>query len=244
MAGEGVAPETKIGFVPVSLTASIAFPEPRLLRKGRGLPRSRRAVQACPAVNAFERRTIEILAPYSLQLRCVPIGDGKFDFHLIEKGTRIDTDKAKQHVVPIPRDRWRTPDAPVVQIAIPYFFVCDTPCQLTMMPAWASPGAAQIPGQFISGRYPVHLWPRTLNIAFEWRDFGRDFKMKRGEPACYLYAEPDDPESAVSLVAARLTSDVAAYRARLEGVVGYTSQTFKLLDDIRKYRPETLLEEM
>lgn len=244
MAADIAAPETKIGFVPNSLTASIAFPVPRLLRKGRDVPRSRRAVQACPAVNAFERRTIEVLAPYSLQLRCVPIGDNKFDFHLIDKGTRIDPEKAKTHVVPISRDRWRTPDAPVVQIAPPYFFLCDTPCHLTMMPAWASPGSAQIPGQFISGRYPVHLWPRTLNLAFEWRDFGSDFKMKRGEPACYLYAEPEDPDSTISLVAGRLTGEVAAYRARLEGVVGYTSQTFKLLDDIRRYRPKTLLEEI
>ena len=54
------AAKTRIGFVPQNLRGSIAFPEPRLLRKSRAKPLSRMAVQACPAVNAFEQRVIEI----------------------------------------------------------------------------------------------------------------------------------------------------------------------------------------
>ncbi|MEO1188934.1 MAG: hypothetical protein AAFW60_07670 [Pseudomonadota bacterium] len=236
-------PETTIAFVPVSLKSSIAFPEPRLLRKSRSKPRSMRAVQACPAVNVFEKRAIEILAPYSVQIRCVPIGDGKFDFHRIDSGTRIVSERLRELIHVHPPSEWRNANIPVIQIALPYFFVSDTPCYLTQMPAWASPDAASLPGMLISGRFPAHLWPRSLNLAFEWQDTRLDFQMRRGQPICYFYPETEHPESPIRLVPGKLTNALATYRARMDGVVDYTSQALELIDDIEKYRPETLVEE-
>ena len=119
---------TRIGYVPTVLKSSIAYPEPRFLRKSRSKPISRGAVQACPAVNSLEKRVIEVLAPYSVQIRCVQTDEGTFDFHLIDRGTHIAADRFKELFHVHNPSGWRTPNTPVVQISIPFFFVCDTLC--------------------------------------------------------------------------------------------------------------------
>lgn len=230
--------------MPVSLTSAAAFPTPRMLIKARSLPLSYGAVQACPAVNTFESRTIEVLAPFSLRLRCVASSAGRFDFHLVDKGTRVDEDIVGQHVTFVKRQHWRSPGTPVIQIALPHFFVCDETCYLTQTPAWASRPEPQIPGSVISGRFPTDIWPRSLNLAFEWTDFGRDFIMRRGEAVCYLLVETSEPDRPLRLVPGRLSAELQEYRSRIEDVAKYTSGAFKLFDEAKKVRPARLLEEI
>lgn len=219
MAASKNAPPVKIGYVPVNIRSSAAFPAPRIVRSTRETPLSGRAVQACPAVNDFEQRAIEVLAPFSIRIRCVKGHRGTFDFHVVDVGTRIDDDLIEQYVTFMPRKFWRSPSLPVVQIALPHIFVCDEPCYITQMPAWASARSARLPGPFISGRFPTHLWPRSLNLAFEWADLDQDFTMKRGEPVCYLYVETEKFESKILLVAGELTKELADYRSKIEDVV-------------------------
>jgi len=241
---ENGAPATRIGFVPIILKSSIAFPEPRILRQTRNKPLSRKGVQACPAVNVLEKRVIEVLAPYSVQIRCVESEPGTFDFHLINQGTHIAADRFKDLFYVHEPHGWRTPKVPVVQISIPHFFVCDTVCYLNMLPAFASPDGVRAPGMLVSGRYPMHKWPRSINFAFEWSDKDVDFKMSRGQPLCYLLPETEDPAGQIELVPAKMTQALATYRARFEGVTQYTPNAESLFQEIEKYRPEKLLEEI
>lgn len=232
----------RIGFVPVNLKAATAFPLPRILRTTRSPSLGPRAVQACPAVNVHERRIIEILAPFSLQLRCERNARGEYDFLLISEGTRIDRDVLSEFVSFMPREIWRDPRYPVVQISLPHRFIADDVAFLTQMPAWASAGSVAIPGGFISATYPAHLWPRDLNFAFEWMDFGSDFKMKRAQPLCYLFVEAESPSIPVELVQARFTPELKEYIDQITDVVKFTSGSFSLFDKAKKIRPATLLK--
>lgn len=230
-----------IGFVPVNVRSSAAFPEPVVLKTQRERPLGRRAVQACPAVNEFERRTIEVKAPFSIGLRCERNRKGGFDFHLLEEYTRLDHDLIETFVSFMPREIWRSNDAPVVQISLPHVFVCDEECHLTQMPPWASANGVTYPGQFIGGRFPTHLWPRSLNLSFEWSDLSQDFRMSRGQPACYLFVEAPHASSPPKLVPSERTPELAEYLSRIEDVVKFTSGSFSLIDKVKVYRPDQLV---
>ena len=144
----------------------------------------------------------------------------------------------------MPVATWRNERRPVVQIGYPFFFVADEECFVTQMPAWAAADAVHYPGPFIGGRFPTHVWPRSLNISWEWADLDQPFRMRRGQPACYLQAEPDRPDRAVRLVAGRMSTELAEYRSRIEDVVKYTSGSFELIPEVARYRPTTLLSEV
>lgn len=34
----------------------------------------------------------------------------------------------------------------------------------------------------ISGRFPIHIWPRHLMWTFEWHDTSQDLVLTRGQP--------------------------------------------------------------
>lgn len=234
----------KIAFVPVEERGSLAFPIPRILRSSRARPKSRRAVQSCPAVNAFERRVIEVLAPFSLRLRCRRNANGRFDVHVVDDGTRIDADLITRVVSVMPREIWRSDSYPVVQIALPHIFVSDDEVFLTQMAAWASSNAARIPGMLIGGRYPVHIWPRSLNLAFEWTNFNEDFVIRRGQPICYMFAETKHFDDSVELIEAEMTPELSSYLSKISDVVKYTSGSFDLFDRALEVRPKILVKEI
>lgn len=234
----------EIGYVPVHSKSSLAFPPPRVLLSQRLQPLSRRAVQSCPAVNTFENRTIEILAPFSIRLRCVQSDRGKFDVHVIAEGTRLDLPLVRQFVTVMPREIWRSEEAPVIQVGLPHFFVSDVECFLTQTPAWASESKNVIPGKIISGRFPTHIWPRTLNLAFEWSEQSEDLVLKRGDPCCYLLVEGPNPNLPVRLFPAAMTEELKEYRSRMEDVVKFTSGSFKLFEEAEKVRPSKLVSEI
>ena len=71
--------------------AKFVFPEPQPLFKSRNKALSNRAVQACPAVNEYERDLFVINNPFDIRLRCIKKGD-TYDLHIVEQGTRIDDD--------------------------------------------------------------------------------------------------------------------------------------------------------
>lgn len=232
-----------IGFVALENRSSIAFPVPRLVKSTRSFALGSKAVQACPAVNGLERRLIEIPAPFSLQMRCIAHQNGRFSVHIIPAGTRIDHKHAAQLVTVMPRETWRHPSYPVIQIPLPHFFVSDSLTYLTQMPAWASVEGVRYPGSLIGGRFRADLWPRALNLAFEWTDFNADFQMRRGQPSCYLFPEISNPESEILLKEFPLSADLRDYADKISDVVKYTSGTFSLLDRAKEVRPKKLLKE-
>lgn len=234
-------PRATIAFLPIELRGSSAFPEPRRLRDARDAPLSRRAVQACPAVNGFERRTIEALAPYDLGLG-LRFTKNEVALHVVPEWTRIDPELIGKFVTLMPRHTWRTTKTPVVQIAYPFYFATDVVCQLTQMSAWTSTEGVRLPGPLVGGRYPVHLWPRSLNLAFEWQYPDQLFRMKRGQPIFNLYAEIDEKYEAITLKRAEPNSKLTAYRSTIEDVVKYTSGIQSIYEEMKAKRPERLLE--
>lgn len=232
----------EVGLVLVAEKSQAAFPEPFLLRQNRMPAISNRAVQACPAVNIYESRLVEVPSPFSLRLRCVPKGHRNFGIHLVPDGTRLDDDLVHSFVSVMPREFWRNEDLPVLQIAIPYCFVCEEVCYLTQLPPYLDRSFSSFPGLFISGRFPTHIWPRTLNLAFEWSDFERDLVIKRNSPISYIHFETARPEAAIKLRRAVLTQSLRSYRSEMEDVPKFTSGTFALMKELSSRRPERLLD--
>lgn len=234
-------PPVRVGAVLLAEKAKVVFPTPRMVGASRSAPLSQRAVQACPAVNTLESRLAEILSPFSIRLRCVRMADN-FSVHVVPSETRLDAELIPHFVSVMPRDFWRNENYPVVQISIPWCFVCDEACYITQLPPFADQSFSSFPGLFISGRFPTHLWPRSLNLAFEWSDFDNDLIIKRGRPISYIHFETARPEAPIVLRKARLTPELKSYRSNIDDVPKFTSGSFKLMDPDLLERPNNLLE--
>jgi hypothetical protein len=143
----------------------------------------------------------------------------------------------------MPQKFWRTRSRPVVQISIPFYFVCDEVCYLNQLPPFLSETHQKnFPGIFISGRFPTHIWPRSLNFAFEWQDAKRDLILTRGEPISYLMFETLRPFAPINLVEAVETDELRDYRALFEDLPNFTSQTFSFMSAIEAKHPSALLQ--
>lgn len=221
--------------------AKFVFPEPQPLFKQRQKALSRRAVQACPAINELERDYFLLKFPFDLRLRCVK-NAASFDLHVVEDGTRIDNDLVSRFVHLMETNLWRSPNAPVIQIKVPYFFLSDDPCFMTMLAPYMSRNMVDWPGLFIGGRLPISLWPRTLNWAFEWTNLNEDLILRRGQDLCYLYFEGSTLRSKVSLHELELTEELVEYRRGIASVPKFMSNTFSLFETALKRRPSQLMK--
>lgn len=229
-----------VGFVKLPKKAKLAFTAPRRVVKGREDALSNRAVQACPAVNQLEYRLFEILAPFDLGLRCTSLNSDA-SIHVVPSLTRLDDELISTFVTPMPPKFWRKPNRPVVQIAIPFYFVCDEVCYLTQLPPYMADSFHNFPGLFISGRFPTHIWPRVLNMAFEWHDDDRDLIIRRGDPISYLLFETERPHAPINLIEAVETQELMEYRQNIEDIPKFTSNSFEFAPELEKIRPTNLL---
>lgn len=221
--------------------AKFIFPEPTPLFRQRQKPLSNRAVQACPAINELERDYFTIRNPFDIRLRCVKDGE-KYDLHVVEDGTRIDFDLVSRFVFLMEPKLWRSPSVPVIQIKVPYFFLADEACYMTMLAPYMSKNFVDWPGLFIGGRLPISIWPRTLNWAFEWSNLDRDLKLRRGHDLCYLYFETQSLRSRASLHEIEYTNELAEYRRGIASVPKYMSNTFSLFETALERRPASLMK--
>jgi hypothetical protein len=216
------------------------FFEPKPLFKSREKPLSNRAVQACPAINELERDYFVIKAPFDIRLRCSRNGES-YDLHVVEEGTRIDNDLIPRFVFLMQPQFWRNKNIPVIQIKVPYFFLSDKPCYMTMLAPYMSQNLVKWPGLMIGGRMPISIWPRILNFAFEWHDFDQDLIIRRGQDLCYLYFETEDLRSSPQLMEIENTKELAEYRAGISATPKFMSNTFSLFETALARRPKKLL---
>jgi hypothetical protein len=230
----------QVGYLITAPKASLIYEKPISIRGVRSKALSTRAVQACPAVNDFERRTFFVPMPYNLRLRCSKIGN-EFMLEAINPGTRLDEDLVLDHVFLMEPDFWRSANFPVLQIKCPYLFVCDDEAYLTQMPPFLDYKGDRWPGVVTTGRFQFDLWPRTLSWAFEWHDLAKDLILKKGEPWFYIMFEGTNPSEPIELVEAMETPELQSYRASLEDVVKFVSNPFNLKDRARERRPAKLL---
>lgn len=216
------------------------FFEPKPLFKSREKPLSSRAVQACPAINELERDYFVIKVPFDIRLRCSRNGDS-YDLHVVEEGTRIDNDLITRFVFLMQPSFWRNESIPVIQIRVPYFFLTDEPCYMTMLAPYMSRSSVKWPGLMIGGRMPINIWPRILNFAFEWYDLGQDLILRRGQDLCYLYFETSDLRNSVQMVEIENTKELQEYRAGISSTPKFMSNTFSLFETAIERRPKKLL---
>ena len=103
---------------------------------------------------------------------------------------------------------WRYKDRPTIQLSLPYIFIADEPVYLTQLAPFMHYSRQPMPGTIFGGRFPVNIWPRPLQWAFEWHDLQKPLILKRGEPLFYVLFETTPQERAVQVVEAQDTPEL------------------------------------
>lgn len=233
----------KIGWlIDENQPASFIFKSPERVKQSRIAPLSKRAIQACPAVNFLEERYFQVNFPYDLRLR-YEFSNNLHNLYIIPEGTRIDDDLIPQHVVLMKTNLWRNKDTPTLQIKCPYIFLSDEKVYMSQLPPFLSYKYNKLPGVMTSGRFPINIWPRILNYAFEWVDKEKDLIFKRGDPWFYVFFETENPEDKIKLFLADNTEELKEYRKGIGETVKYTSNSFSHFEEAKKRRPKKLLKE-
>ena len=232
--------EVEVGWFIEENQAKFVFPEPQSLFKSRNKALSNRAVQACPAVNEYERDLFVINNPFDIRLRCIKKGD-TYDLHIVEQGTRIDDDLIPRFVFLMQPHIWRSPNKPVIQIKMPYFFLSDEPVYMTQLSPYMNETVLKWPGILIGGRFPINIWPRIMNWAFEWCDLSKDLILRRGDALCYLYFESQNLRSKIKIFEIEETEELVEYRKGISATPKYMSNIFSLFGTAEKRRPKKLL---
>ena len=222
--------------------ATFIFDAPRSVSRKPGPEQGPKSAGRCPAVLDHEARLFEIRCPFDLNLALRRARNGR---------TLVVNADGERSAVALPRmteivhlvdpDRWREPGRPLVQIAAPWRFLADEPVWMTQLPPVHHHRSTGLPGVLLGGRFPIHLWPRTLMWAFEWHEPDRPLKLERGEPWFCVRFETGDPTQHVRLVEAQMTAELRRYCQGLDGVTSYVRQTFQLFDTAAERRPRTLL---
>lgn len=205
-------------------------------------PQHPKGVNSCPAVVDTESRTFEVPCPIDVQLGLRRNDKGELNLvDLSGSKSTVNKKHLSNMVHLIGNQRWRSPDKPVVQISAPYRFIADEPVWMSQMPAFAHYRKEPLPGLPLGGRFPIHLWPRSLMWAFEWHEPNKPMVLRRGEPWFYVRFEASDPSRPVRLVEAEMTPQLREYCQGLDGVTNYVNQTYQLFNVAQERRPEKLL---
>lgn len=201
-----------------------------------------KAVTRCPAIAAAATRQFAIACPYDLRLGFAIDSHGAPELVNLDGNKSAVREDRLHDIVALSRaDEWRSSDRPIVQMALPYVFVADEVAYLTQSPPFMDYRAEPLPGLVLSGRFPVHIWPRRLAWAFEWHDTDRPIVLRRGEPLFYVSFETGDPERSVRLVEAELTDEIQVFLDEIADAVSYVNNSFSLFASADRIRPERLL---
>ena len=238
----------EVGWLVDAKAAGFIYGAPRAL--GRDHPRPAhpkavdpKAVDRCPAIADHEARLFEIACPVDLHLRLARGAAGEFQLvNAAGAGGTLSGKALRSLVSLMAPERWRDPRRPVIQVLAPWRFVADQPVYMTQMPPFGHYRSSAWPGLLIGGRFPIHIWPRSLQWAFEWWDASKDLVLKLGEPWFYLRFETQDPARPVRLVEAEMTPQLRAHCNGLDGVTSYVSQTLRLFETAAARRPRTLVK--
>ena len=229
-----------VGYCLTDPKGGFAFQPPRTVFSTRDRPMGTRAVQNCPAVNTLERHLVEIPAPVGIRL-VLEEEDGDPALGVIEKGTFVEPERIAEMVALEPRERWRHPDRPVLQLTLPFFFVTDAPCILNLLPPFLAGSMRRWPGTMIAGRFPLTIWPQTLNWAFEWDRPDEALALQQGEPLAYALFEFNKPDARPTLVEAALTPELEEYRKGMQEIHHVTPRIEEVWEQAAARRPARLL---
>jgi hypothetical protein len=220
---------------------SVIWDAPKPFRQDHAKNPIAKSVAQCPAVLDFDSRYFVVNSPIDLHLR---LSDNKGELgitNMLFDKSPIRPEALAQMIVFQPQKEWRHPDRPVLQMLTNYVFVSDDPVYINQYPPFLNYTATNRPGVQINGRFPIDVWPRTIQWAFEWHDMSKDLILKRGEPLFYVQFEGPDPNASVRLVEAQRTPELLGYIDSITGVTEYVTQTYSLFKNARERRPEKLL---
>lgn len=202
-----------------------------------------KAVSACPAVLGLESRLFEVQCPCDLTLEMTETDFGE-PAVVNSDGpmSAVRDDVLADLIILHPREEWRSPERPILQMRLPYIFIADEPVYMSQLPPFQHLRKTPLPGLMVPGRFPIHIWPRTLTWAFEWHDIDAPLSLRRGEPLFYVLFEVFPQSRAIQLMEAERTPELEAYLQQINGVVGYVNQTFSLFKSAEKLRPARLVQ--
>lgn len=232
----------EVGWAITEAKAALIWDDPEPFRRDLPKPTSAKSVQGCPAAIDFDARHIVVRCPVDLNLR-VRLEAGKPPALENVDGLRstVRPRSIGQMIHVISPTEWRHPQRPILQIVTPYIFLSDEVVYLNQVPPYLDYPPDPVPGVMISGRFPVHVWPRQLMWAFEWHDTSKNLMLRRGQPWFYVRFDTLDPSKPTRLVEAEITPSVQRYIDEISGVTNYVNRTYSLFDRARKRRPERLL---
>jgi hypothetical protein len=228
-----------VGWLLNTESASVIWDTPRPVRI-ESQSSDARSVGQCPSVLDFDRRHFVINCPIDVHLRLNLTAGGMDITNVLAEKSPIRSDALQRWIVFQPRHEWRHPQRPVLQMLTAYVFVSDDPVYINQSPPILH-YTPDRPGIQISGRFPIDVWPRALQWAFEWHDTTKDLILRRGEPLFYVRFEGPDPAAPVRLVEARKTPELESYMASITGVTEFVGQTYSLFKTARERRPAKLL---
>ncbi|MGZ2411471.1 hypothetical protein ACUXST_000868 [Sphingomonas sp. F9_3S_D5_B_2] len=220
---------------------SVIWDAPQPFKTGTAKNPVAKSVAQCPAVLDFDRRYFVINCPIDLHLR---LSNNKGELgitNMLFDKSPIRPNALSDMVVFQPQEEWRDPTKPVLQMMTSYIFVSDHPIYVNQYPPFLNYNPVARPGVQINGRFPIDIWPRALQWAFEWHDMSKDLVLKRGEPLFYVHFEGPDPSAPVRMIEAKKTPELVDYIDSITGVTEYVSQTYSLFKNARERRPERLL---
>lgn len=219
---------------------SIIWDAPKALRV-ESQSKAARSVGQCPSVLDFDRRHFVINSPIDVHIRLTMQNGSMNVTNVLADQSPMRANTLQQWIIFQPREEWRHPQRPVIQMLTSYLFVSDDPVYINQYPPFLHPGAASRPGIQIGGRFPIDIWPRALMWAFEWHDTSKDLILKRGEPLFYVRFEGSDPSASVRLIEAKKTPELESYVSSITGVTEHVTQTYSLFKTARERRPAKLL---
>ncbi|HEX2580455.1 MAG TPA: hypothetical protein VHL08_00575 [Dongiaceae bacterium] len=232
----------EVGWIITQSHASMIWDDPKPF--GRDIPKSAvaKSVQACPAALDFDSRHFVINCPVDLNLRFVVDQQQRPGLqNMAREESTIRPKYLNQMVVMLGPAEWRHPRRPIIQVITPYVFFADDPVYVNQIPPYLDYIDPPWPGVLISGRFPIHIWPRPFMWAFEWYDTKKDIVIKRGDPWFYARFEAEEPSRPVRLIEAEKTPELENYINSISGVTNYVNRTYSLFDLARKRRPKRLL---
>jgi hypothetical protein len=229
-----------VGWLLNTVDASIIWDSPRPLRSEskNSAPKS---VAQCPSVLDFDRRHFVINCPIDVHLRLNLTPTNMDVTNMLADKSPMRPESLQRWLVFQPRHEWRDPQRPVLQMLTSYVFVSDDPVYVNQYPPILHYSGLDRPGIQLCGRFPIDIWPRAIQWAFEWHDTSKDLILRRGEPLFYVRFEGPNPAANVRLVEAVKTPELQEYMASITGVTEIVSQTYSLFKTARERRPAKLL---
>jgi hypothetical protein len=222
---------------------SIVFDPPTRVRSVEMNKTHAKSASRCPAVINMESRYFEIKCPFDLHLQYTLDPEGKPSLrNMLGERSPVRPKKLREHVHLIDKVEWRYPERPTVQLSLPYVFISDEPVYLQQVAPFMHYNPQPFPGTIFGGRFPVNVWPRPLQWAFEWHDTQKPLIMKRGDPLFYVTFETIPQERAIQVVEAEVTPELKAYCDMISGAVNYVNQTFSLFKAAEERRPAKLVK--